>query len=116
MLLWEYCEVAYTSKQVIVHVYSSRDNGMYEGIQKPEEWGALLTQLGADGWELVSVVPTKPANHSLYYFKRPVDSSAKVEWEERKVELREAGKKLREQQAAQKQSDDSHNSTESSHS
>ncbi len=106
MPLWEYCEVAYTPKQVIVHVYSSRDNGMYEGIQKPEEWGALLTQLGADGWELVGIVPIRSANHSLYYFKRPIDSSAKAEWEERKAELRESGKKMREQLAAQQESAD----------
>jgi len=30
MPLWEYCEVAYTPKQVIVHVYSSREGGTYE--------------------------------------------------------------------------------------
>jgi len=69
MQQWEYCEVAWTPKQVTIHVYSSRENGTYEGVQKPEEWGALLSQLGADGWELVGVVPTKPANHSLYYSK-----------------------------------------------
>jgi hypothetical protein len=89
---------------VLVHVYSSRGNGSYEAIQKPEEWGALLAQLGADGWELVGVVPTRPANHSLYYFKRPLDSSAQAEWEERKAALRESTKKWREQRAAQQQS------------
>lgn len=112
MLLWEYCEVAYTPKQVIVHVYSSRDSGTYEGIQKPEEWGALLAQLGGDGWELVGIVPTRPANHSLYYFKRPIDSSAKTEWEERRAELHESAKKLREQQAEQKQLTGDHNPEE----
>lgn len=112
MLLWEYCEVAYTPKQVIVHVYSSRDNGMYEGIQKPEEWGVLLAQLGADGWELVGVVPTRPANHSLYYFKRPIDSSAKTEWQERQAELHESAKKRTEQWAAQKQISGDHNPEE----
>jgi hypothetical protein len=112
MPLWEYCEVAYTPKQVIVHIYSNQDNGMYEGIQKPEEWGALLTQLGADGWELVGVVPTRPANHSLYYFKRPLDSPAKAEWEERKAQLRESTKKWREQRAAQKQSAGNHDPEE----
>ena len=78
MFQWEYCEVAYTPKQVLIHVYSERDNGKYEGIQKPEEWGELLAQLGADGWELVGVVPTRPANHTLYYFKRPLNSSVQV--------------------------------------
>jgi len=51
--LWEYCEVAWASKQIIIHVYSGRSGGNYEGIFKPEEWGTLLAQLGADGWELV---------------------------------------------------------------
>jgi hypothetical protein len=112
MLVWEYCEVAYTPKHVLVHIYSSQEHGSYEGIQKPEEWGALLTQLGADGWELVGVVPTRPANHVLYYFKRPFGSSAKAEWEDRKAELRESGKKLREQRIAQKQLIDNHHPEE----
>jgi hypothetical protein len=38
MHLWEYCEVAWMPKQVMIYVYSSRDNGTYEGVQKPEEW------------------------------------------------------------------------------
>ncbi len=75
MQQWEYCEVGWTLEQVTIHVYSSRENGTYVGVQKPDEWGALLSQLGAEGWELVGVVPTKPANHSLYYFKRPIESS-----------------------------------------
>ncbi len=79
MQLWEYCEVSYTPKQVLVHVYSSRDNGTYEGIQTPDEWGALLTQLGEDGWEMVGVITARPATHSLYYFKRSFDSPAKLE-------------------------------------
>ena len=102
MPLWEYCEVTYTPKQVLVHVYSSQDNGMYEGSQKPEEWGALLAQLGADEWEMVGVVSTQSADHTLYYFKRPIDMSAQAEWEERKVALRESTKKWREQRAAQR--------------
>jgi len=77
MQQWEYCEVAWTPKQVAINVYSSRENGTYEGVQKPEEWGALLSQLGADGWELVGVVQAKTANHSLYYFKRPIEPSEK---------------------------------------
>ena len=83
MPLWEYCEVAYTPKQVIVHVYSSREGGMYEGVQKPEDWGTLLAQLGADGWEMVGVMSAKAANHTLDYFKRAIHSSAKAEWEEK---------------------------------
>ena len=83
MPLWEYCEVAYTPKQVFVHVYSSREGGTYEGVQKPEDWGTLLAQLGADGWEMVGVMSAKAANHTLYYFKRAIDSSAKAEWEEK---------------------------------
>ena len=79
MQLWEYCEVAWTPKQVTIHVYSNRDNGTYEGVQPPEEWGALLTQLGADGWEMVSVVPARPASHTLYYFKRALDFPAEAE-------------------------------------
>ncbi len=75
MQQWEYCEVGWTPEQVTIHVYSSRENGTYVGVQKPDEWGALLSQLGAEGWELVGVLPTKPANHSLYYFKRPIESS-----------------------------------------
>ncbi len=86
MPAWEYCEVAWTPKRVVIHVYS--DYAPYEGVQKPEEWGALLTQLGADGWELVGVVPGRPAIHVLYYFKRAYEASAKAGWEERQVKLR----------------------------
>jgi hypothetical protein len=89
---WEYCEVAWTPKQVTIHVYSNRDNGMYEGVQPPEEWGALLTQLGAEGWELVSIVPARPASHTLYYFKRAVEFPAEIEWEERKKVRMQEGK------------------------
>jgi hypothetical protein len=84
MSLWEYCEVAWTPKQITLHVYSARDEGNYEGILKPEEWGTLLAQLGADGWELVGVMPTRPANHSLYYFKRPLEPPDVVDWKKRK--------------------------------
>ncbi|HLH62073.1 MAG TPA: hypothetical protein VKV20_10355 [Ktedonobacteraceae bacterium] len=92
---WEYCEVAWTPKQVTIHVYSSREDGRYEGVQSPEEWGALLTQLGADGWELVGVVPARPASHSLYYFKRAIEWPAQAEWDARK-KAREQEGKLRE--------------------
>jgi hypothetical protein len=74
MQLWEYCEVAYTPKQIVVHVYNYRPDESFEIAQKPEEWGALLAQLEADGWELVGIVQAKPANHALYYFKRPFDT------------------------------------------
>ena len=83
MSYWEYCEVGWTPKQITIHVYSGRSDGSYEGVQEPKEWGRLLAQLGADGWELVGVVPTRPANHTLYYFKRPLDPPEVVELEKR---------------------------------
>ena len=89
MQQWEYCEVAWAPKQVTIHVYSSQEQGTYEGVQHPQEWGALLAQLGADGWELVGVASARPAPHSLYYFERPIDSSAQADWEERKEHLRQ---------------------------
>ena len=90
MPLWEYCEVAWASKQVTIHIYSGRDGGSYEGVLKPEEWGTLLAQLGADGWELVGIVPTRPASHSLYYFKRPLEPPEVVEWKKLTPQLRDA--------------------------
>ncbi len=90
MPLWEYCEVAWTSKQVTIHIYSGRDGGSYEGVQKPEEWGTLLAQLGADGWELVGIVPTRPASHSLYYFKRPLEPPEVVAWKKLTPQERDA--------------------------
>jgi hypothetical protein len=118
MQQWEYCEVGWTPKQVTIHVYSSSADGTYEGVQTPEEWGALLSQLGADGWELVGVVPTKPITHSLYYFKRPISSSERViglsdsserekTWEElnpeeRMVKMKEEIAKRKQQLAEQK--------------
>lgn len=84
MPLWEYCEVAWTPKQITIHVYSGRADGSYEGTTQPNEWGGLLAQLGADGWELVGVVPTIPANHTLYYFKRPIDPPEVVQAEQQK--------------------------------
>ena len=89
MQQWEYCEVAWTPKQVLIYVFSSREQGTYEGVQDPQEWGALLAQLGADGWELVGVAPARPVPRTLYYFKRPFDLSAKAEWEERNEHLRQ---------------------------
>ena len=81
MSYWEYCEVGWTPQQITIHVYSGRADGSYEGIQEPKEWGKLLAQLGADGWEMVGIVPGKPANHTLYYFKRPMDSPEIIEQE-----------------------------------
>lgn len=105
MQQWEYCEVGWMPKQVTIHIYSSRADGTYEGVQTPEEWGALLSQLGTDGWELVGVVPTKPVNHSLYYFKRPISSSDSSErkrtWEELSAEERMV--KMKEELAKRKQ-------------
>jgi len=83
MSYWEYCEVGWTPKQITIHVFSGRSGGSYEGVQEPKEWGSLLAQLGADGWELVGIVPTRPANHTLYYFKRPLDPPEVVELEKR---------------------------------
>jgi hypothetical protein len=102
MQQWEYCEVGWTPKQVTIHVYSSREDGTYEGVQTPEEWGALLSQLGTDGWELVGIVPTRPVNHSLYYFKPPISSSeSKRTWEELSAEERMV--KMKEEMAKRKQ-------------
>lgn len=79
MQLWEYCEVAWTPKQIVVHVYTWRKNGSYECTMMPQEWGALLAQLGAGGWELTGVAPSRTANHTLYYFKRPLGQPQQVE-------------------------------------
>jgi len=81
MSYWEYCEVGWTPKRITIHVYSGRSDGSYEGVQEPKEWGSVLAQLGADGWELVGIVPTRPATHTLYYFKRPLDPPEVVELE-----------------------------------
>lgn len=83
MSYWEYCEVGWTPRQITIHVYSGRVDGSYEGVQEPQAWGSLLAQLGADGWELVGMVPGKPTNHTLYYFKRPLDPPDVVEMEKR---------------------------------
>jgi len=83
MSYWEYCEVGWTPKQITIHVYSGRVDGSYQGVQGPQEWGRLLAQLGADGWELVGMVPSRAANHTLYYFKRPLDPPEVVELEKR---------------------------------
>ncbi len=101
MPLWEYCEVAWASKQITIHVYSGRSGGNYEGILKPEEWGTLLAQLGADGWELVGVVSTRPAKHSLYYFKRPLDPPEVVAW--KKLTQEELDASIQEQVAQAKE-------------
>jgi hypothetical protein len=102
MSYWEYCEVGWTPKQITIHVYSRSSDGSYEGILESKEWGRLLAQLGADGWELVGVVPTRPATHTLYYFKRPLDPPEVVEVEKR-VKLKaeqEVQKKMQEREKA----------------
>lgn len=94
MPYWEYCEVGWTPQQITIHVYSGRTDGSYEGIQEPKEWGRLLAQLGADGWEMIGIVPAGSANHTLYYFKRPIDSPEVVQ--------REKQEKLKAEQEWQK--------------
>ncbi|HLZ58696.1 MAG TPA: hypothetical protein VKR06_17290 [Ktedonosporobacter sp.] len=104
---WEYCEVAWTPQQIIIHMY--RDRGMwYEGAQQPEAWGALLAQLGDDEWEMVSAVPTNTTGHTLYYFKRPLDKTTlktpdtvKMEEDERIREQSRERARVRAQIAAQ---------------
>jgi hypothetical protein len=81
MAYWEYCEVGWTPKQITIHVYSRHSDGCYEGVQETKEWGPLLAQLGADGWELVGAIPTRPDTHTLYYFKRALDPPEVVELE-----------------------------------
>ena len=102
MSYWEYCEVGWTPKQITIHVYSKRSDGSYEGVQEPKEWGSLLAQLGADGWELVGIVPTRPATHALYYFKRPLDPPEVLEREkqEKLKAEQESRKKLEEWEKA----------------
>lgn len=109
MSYWEYCEVGWTPKQITIHVYSRSSDGSYEGIQESKEWGRLLAQLGADGWELVGVVPTRPATHTLYYFKRPLDPPEVVELEkqeklkaeqESQKRMQELQKKMQEREKA----------------
>jgi hypothetical protein len=106
MAYWEYCEVGWTPQQITIHVYSGRADGSYEGIQEPEEWGKLLAQLGADSWEMVGVVPTGPANHTLYYFKRPIDSPQDV--------AREKQEKLKREQERQKMLQERSNTSQGS--
>lgn len=101
MPLWEYCEVGWTPKQITIHVYSGRADGSYEGVIQPKEWGGLLAQLGADGWELVGIVPTRPANYTLYYFKRPIDPPEVVQ-SERQERLKAEQEWLKELQAWEK--------------
>jgi hypothetical protein len=102
MSYWEYCEVGWTPKQITIHVYSQSSDGSYEGIQESKEWGRLLAQLGADGWELVGVVPIRPATHTLYYFKRPLDPPEVVELE-KQVKLKAEQEWQKQVQERQKQ-------------
>ena len=62
----------------------------------------MLAQLGADGWELVGVVPIRPATHTLYYFKRPLDPLEVVELEkqEKLKAEQELQKKMQEREEA----------------
>ena len=64
--MWEY-----------LSLYAERDNKETYTVKHYPEHGnkiaeaALLNQLGADGWELIAVVPDFAALHHQLYLKRP---------------------------------------------
>lgn len=96
---WEYCEVAWTPKQIVIHIYSS-EGMLYDAIQPSAAWGELLAKLGDDEWEMVAAVPTRPANHTLYYFKRILDPTIREDFELRQATLRAEWEKSEKEKAA----------------
>jgi len=75
MVQWEYAEVWYEQKmmavRVVVNTFSLRGNNQQEHSGK--EWGNVLARMGAEGWELVSVMASPTGTHQYwYYFKRPI--------------------------------------------
>ncbi len=81
MQKWEYCEVWWTGSSALgglwntinieLNVFSIR--GISQQKIPGKEWPTLFARLGADGWELVSTMPS-PTNvqQYWYYFKRPI--------------------------------------------
>jgi hypothetical protein len=65
---WEYCVLEWRPDQATVTVYgqSARPFDLYD-------WDSEFAALGAEGWELVSVLANPSgAQEYWYYFKRPM--------------------------------------------
>ena len=66
MTRWEYCEVHWHTQGVTTT--KANPSGQHSVQQAgAAEWHNVLAKLGAEGWELVSVLPDY-----YYYFKRPL--------------------------------------------
>lgn len=81
MTRWEYCTLTHfrTLKGEIVTIsIMGRPDVDYPPKQLIQDWSAATAYLGADGWELVSVVVTMEPGGSVdesmtdMYFKRPL--------------------------------------------
>ncbi|MBN1150545.1 hypothetical protein JXA84_04915 [candidate division WOR-3 bacterium] len=69
MSKWEYAEIWYQQK-ITVKVFSSKGHTHqeYEEVQ----WPDILSRMGEEGWEMVSVIGSPNGMQYWYYFKRPV--------------------------------------------
>lgn len=66
MTKWDYTSVYIVSGKV----YAVND----QAVKSPSNVGAVsyFNQLGAQGWEMVSVISSSDVNHYLVLFKHPV--------------------------------------------
>src|SRR5262245_23419401 len=77
---WEYCRLMgsymrggnhYVAPVLVAATASER----WEEVESDSFNVAALNKLGAEGWELVTIVPTGQANGPEYILKRPINSS-----------------------------------------
>lgn len=74
MTRWEYCEVWWQTQGVLVNFFTP--NGTNEHRFPSNQWPSAFARLGAEGWELVSMMASPTGVHEYwYYFKRPMQGS-----------------------------------------
>ena len=73
MTRWEYCEAVWQPGEVVLTTTDPDDGPTTEGYPAAD-WPAVLSRLGADGWEMVSCTGSPMGVHEYYfYFKRAVE-------------------------------------------
>jgi hypothetical protein len=73
---WEYCIVTQYYPRKVPTIRYLTPEGVIPDIDYFESIDVAVARMGAEGWELVSVVRDGSMSPGVtYYFKRPVDTS-----------------------------------------
>ncbi len=73
MQRWEYCEVTWNPDKISCSICSA--HGLEKRSLETSSWEQLLANLGSDGWEMISMMPSPKQQHEyFFYFKRHLSS------------------------------------------